>query len=152
MSGQLAVAAGLTAVVLAALLSLALILRRTVITRRGGVVECALRHGAGGAWLYGLAEYRGGQLWWHRSLSLRLRPHAAFDRSQLAVLRSRPAKPGEDARLGPGVVIVECEGLLRHRGGPPARCTVEMAMSGAALTGLLAWLEASPIYRIRRAS
>ena len=151
MSGQLALAAGLIAV-LAALLCLALILRRAVITRRGGVVECALRHGAAGAWLYGLAEYRGGQLWWHRSLSLRLRPHAAFDRSQLAVLRSRPAGPGEDVRLGPGVVIVECEGLLRHRGGPPARRTVELAMSRAALTGLLSWLEASPIYRIRRAS
>lgn len=152
MSGQLALGAGLTAVAVAALLCGALVLRRAVITRRGGVVECALRHGAGGAWLYGLAEYRGGQLYWHRSLSLRLRPHAAFDRSQLAVLRSRPAAPGEDARLGPGVVIVQCEGLLRHRGGPPVRRAVELAMSQAALMGLLSWLEASPIYPIRRAS
>lgn len=150
MSGQLALAAGLTAVAIAALLCVALVLRRAVISRRGGVVECALRYGAGGAWLYGVAEYRGGQLYWHRSLSLRLRPHAAFDRSQLAVLRSRPAVPGEDARLGPGVVIVQCEGLLRHRGGPPARRAVELAMSKAALMGLLSWLEASPIYPIRR--
>ena len=151
MSGQLAVAAGLTAV-LVAVLCAALVLRRALITRRGGVVECALRHGAGGAWLYGLAEYRGGQLYWHRSVSFRLRPHAAFDRSQLAVLRSRPAAPREDVRLGPGVVIVQCEGLLRHRGGPPVRRSVELAMSQAALTGLLSWLEASPIYPIRRAS
>ena len=151
MSGQLAVAAGLTAVVVA-LLCVALVLRRAVITRRGGVVECALRRGTGGAWLYGLAEYRGDQLYWHRSLSLRLRPHAALDRSQLAVLRSRPAAPREDVRLGPGVVIVECQALLRHRGGPPVRQSVELAMSQSALMGLLSWLEASPIYRIRRAS
>ena len=151
MSGQLAIAAGLTAVVVA-LLCVALVLRRAVITRRGGVVECALRRGAGGAWLYGLAEYRGDQLYWHRSLSLRLRPHAALDRSQLAVLRSRPAAPREDVRLGPGVVIVECQALLRHRGGPPVRQSVELAMSQSALMGLLSWLEASPIYRIRRAS
>lgn len=152
MSGQLALAAGLTAVAVAALLCVALVLRRAAITRRGGVVECALRYGADGAWLYGVAEYRGGQLYWHRSFSLRLRPHAAFDRSQLAVLRSRPAAPGEDARLGPSVVIVQCEGLLRHRGGPPVRRAVELAMSKAALMGLLSWLEASPIYPIRRAS
>ena len=152
MSGQLADVAGLIAVVVAALLCVALVLRRAIITRRGGVIECALRDGRDGAWLYGLAEYRGDQLYWHRSLSLRLRPHAAFDRSQLAVLRSRPAEPGEDARLGPDVVIVQCEGVLRRRGGPPARRGVELAMSQAALMGLLAWLEASPIYPIRRAS
>lgn len=123
-----------------------------VISRRGGVVECALRHGDNGAWLHGLAEYRGGQLYWHRSLSLRLRPHAAFDRSQIAVLGTRPAGPGEDVRLGPGLVIVACEAILRHRGGPPARRAVELAMSQAALMGLLSWLEASPVYPIRRAS
>jgi Protein of unknown function (DUF2550) len=151
-SGQLAIAAGLSAVAIAAAACLALVLRRVVISRRGGVVECALRQGADGAWLHGLAEYRGGQLYWHRSLSLRLRPHAAFDRSQLAVLRSRPAAPGEAVRLGPGLVIVQCEAILRHRGGPPVRRAVELAMSRAALTGLLSWLEASPVYPIRRAS
>ena len=146
MSGQLALAAGLTAVVLAAALCAALVLRRVLISRRGGVVECALRHGEGGSWRHGLAEYRGGQLYWHRALSLRLRPHADFDRSQLA------AAPAEDVRLGPGVVIVQCEGLFRHRGRPPARHAVELAMTQAALMGLLSWLEASPIYPIRRAS
>jgi Protein of unknown function (DUF2550) len=151
-SGQLAIAAGLTAAAVVVAACLALVLRRVVISRRGGVVECALRHGGDGAWLHGLAEYRGGQLYWHRSLSLRLRPHAAFERSQLAVLRSRPPASGEDVRLGPGVVIVECEAILRHRGGPPARRAVELAMSPAALMGLLSWLEASPVYPIRRAS
>ena len=116
------------------------------------MIECALRHGGSAPWRHGLAEYRRGQLYWHRALSLRLRPHAAFERSQLAVLRSRPAAAREDVRLGPGMIIVQCEGMLRHRGSPPERRAVELAMSEAALTGLLSWLEASPIYPIRRAS
>jgi Protein of unknown function (DUF2550) len=151
-SGQLALAAGLTAVVVLLGLGAALVLRRAVISRRGGVVECALRHNPGAPWQHGLAEYRGDQLYWHRAGSLRFRPHAAFDRSQLSVLRSRPAAPDEDVRLGPGAVVVQCEGLIRHRGRPAERRVVELAMSEAARTGLLSWLEASPIYPIRRAS
>jgi hypothetical protein len=151
-SGQLALAAGLTVAAVLIALAAALVIRRMVISRRGGIVECALRHDGKSQWRQGLAEYRGGQLYWHRSLSLRLRPHAAFDRSQLAVLRSRPADHGEAVRLGPGMVIVQCQGLLRHRGRAAERRNVELAMSQAALTGLLSWLEASPIYPIWRAS
>jgi hypothetical protein len=151
-SDQLASAAGLTVVAVLIVLLAALLIRRMVISRRGGIVECALRHDGGSQWRQGLAEYRGGQLYWHRLLSLRLRPHAAFDRSQLAVLRSRPADRGEELRLGPGMVIVQCQALLRHRGHAPERRTVELALSESALTGLLSWLEASPIYPIWRAS
>jgi hypothetical protein len=50
------------------------------------------------------------------------------------------------------MVIVQCQGLLRHRGRAAERRNVELAMSQAALTGLLYWLEASPIYPIWRAS
>jgi hypothetical protein len=151
-SGQLASAAGLAAVAVLLALAVALVVRRMVISRRGGIVECALRHDGKSQWRHGLAEYRGGQLYWHQLLSLRLRPDAAFDRSQLAVLRSRPAEPGEEIRLGPGMVIVQCQGLLRHRGHAAERRNVELAMSESALTGLLSWLEASPIYPIWRAS
>jgi hypothetical protein len=154
-SGQLAVAAGLiTAAVLAALLAalgVALVLRRALISHRGGVVECALRHGAGEPWRHGMAEYRGSQLNWHRAMSLRLRPHAAFDRSQLTLLSSRKATPA-DVQLGPGTVVVECQSVVRHRGHAPDRRCVELAMSDDALMGLLSWLEASPIYPIRRVS
>lgn len=152
MSGQLALAAGLTAVAVVLALAVALVLRRMIISRRGGIVECALRHDGKSQWRQGLAEYRGGQLYWHRLLSLRLRPHAAFDRSQLSVLRSRPADHREEVRLGPGMVIVQCQALLRHRGHPPERRNVELALSQSALTGLLSWLEASPIYPIWRSS
>lgn len=151
MSGQLAVAAGLTAVAVVVLLCAALVLRRILIRHRGGVIECALRYEAGRRWLHGLAEYRGGQLYWHRSMSLRLRPHAAFDRSELAVMSRRQPVRAEDATLGPGVVVVRCEGLVRHRGHPADRRVVELAMPQAALTGLKSWLESSPIWPIRRA-
>lgn len=151
MTGQLVIAAGLTAVSVLVLLSVVVVLRRTLISRRGGVIECALRHHGGAPWQHGLAEYRGGQLYWHRSMSLRLRPHAAFDRGELAVLSSRRPAPGEDTRLGPGMVVVRCEGMVRHRGRQAERRTVELAMAPAAFMGLLSWLESSPIWPIRRA-
>jgi hypothetical protein len=154
-SGQLSVAAGLIAVVVAiaalAALGVALVLRRVLISHRGGVVECALRLSPAGPWRHGMAEYRGAQLNWHRAMSLRLRPHAAFDRSQLAVLSSRKATP-EEVQLGPGTVVVECQAVVKHRGHAPDRRVVELAMSHDALMGLLSWLEASPIYPIRRVS
>jgi hypothetical protein len=142
---------GLTGLALLVLLAAVLILRRVVISRRGGVVECALRHSADAPWRQGLAEYRRGQLYWHRANSMRLRPHAVFDRSQLAVVASRPAAPAEDIRLGPGMVVLQCEGIVRHRGRPADQRIVQLAMSQAALTGLLSWLEASPTYLARRA-
>jgi hypothetical protein len=160
-SGQLAAAAGLTAAgtlafaasagaaAVAVLLAVSLVLRRTLISRRGGVIECALRHHPGAPWQHGLAEYRAGQLYWHRSMSLRLRPHAAFDRSELAVMSSRPPARAEDIRLGPGMVVVACQGMVRHRGRPAEHRAVELAMSREALMGLLSWLESSPIWSIR---
>jgi hypothetical protein len=151
MSGQLAIAAGPIAVCVLALLCAGLVLRRVLISRRGGVIECALRYQAGAPWRQGLAEYRAGQLYWHRSMSLRLRPHAAFDRSELAVMSRRQPVQAEDVRLGPGMVVVRCEGMVRHRGHPAQRREVELAMPQAALMGLLSWLESSPIWPIRRA-
>jgi Protein of unknown function (DUF2550) len=151
-SGQLALAVGLIALVLLIALTAVVVLRRSLISRRGGIIECWLRHAPGEPWLQGLAEYRRGQLYWHRSMSLRLRPHAAFDRSQLAVLDSRPATPAEHSALGSGLVVLRCQALVRHRGRPADQRVVELGMSRAAFTGLLSWLESSPIYPIRRAS
>jgi Protein of unknown function (DUF2550) len=151
-SGQLALAIALTVAALLVAASFVLVLRRALITRRDGIVECWLRRGPGGSWLHGLAEYRGAQLCWHRSLSLRLRPHAVFDRSDLRILSSRPATGPDRTRLGPGMVIAQCEIRERRPGQPAGRRVVELAMTPAALTGCLSWLEASPIYPIRRAS
>jgi hypothetical protein len=134
-----------------------LILRRRVITRRGGVVECCLRSRASGQWQHGLAEYRSGELYWHRSLSLRVRPHAAFDRRGLVVTSSRPAGSGESDWLGPGTMIVTCQApeSAARPGRSNQRSTsdvIELAMSQGALTGYLAWLEAAPASYLSLAS
>jgi hypothetical protein len=135
-----------------------LVLRRRVIAGRGGIVECCLRLTASARWQHGLAEYRRGQLYWHRSLSLRLRPHAAFGRRDLVVTGSRPASVRDPDWLGPGTMIVTCRAQLvgpgphnavspgtRQRADHLASASViELAMSQAALTGYLAWLEAAP--------
>ena len=150
MSGQLTLAVGLILIALL-LASGGLVTRWVLIIRRGGVVECALRYGAGTPWRHGLAEYQPGQLSWYRSLSPRLRANASFDRAELQILRSRTPSAAEATRLGPGVIIAECSfGSPRAAGGKPAtRRLVELAMSEAALTGLLAWLESSPQFYLR---
>jgi hypothetical protein len=158
MSGQLVLALAQIALALVVAAAAGLVLRRRAIARRGGIVECCLRSPASGRWQHGLAEYRSAQLYWHRSLSLRVRPHAAFDRRDLVVTGSRPAEAGDPAWLGPGTRIVTCRAPLagprlpggaspgtRQRAGHLASGRViELGMSQAALTGYLAWLEAAP--------
>jgi hypothetical protein len=150
-SGQLADVAGLTVACVLVILAAALVLRRMLISRRGGVIVCALRLQPSAPWRHGLAEYRDDQLRWHRAMSLRLRPHAAFDRSDLALLGTRPPVRAEDIVLGPGLVIASVQGRLRHRGRPAGLRTVELAMPPPALMGLSSWLESSPVWPIRRA-
>lgn len=132
--------------------AVALAFRRALIGRGGGVVECGMRTGAGNSWRLGLAAYRPGELCWYRAFGFRLRPDEAFDRRELWILRSRPAWPAETASLGPGMLIVECnagpvpaatDGRVLSPAATPPR-VVELAMSQAALTGYLAWLEAAP--------
>ncbi len=150
MSGQLVVAVTLILSAFA-VAAVALIVRQALISRRGGVVECALRRAPGAPWRHGQAEYQRGQLSWHRSLSFRLRPEVVLDRAGLRILRTRPPSAPEVAQLGPCTIIAECASLA----GPPAGARqadqrlVELAMTEAALTGLLAWLESSPQFYLR---
>jgi hypothetical protein len=154
MSAELVLALAQIVLALVVVAVAGLALRRRVIVRRGGIVECCLRSATSGRWQHGLAEYRHGQLYWHRSLSLSVRPQAAFDRRQLVVTASRPARDVDASWLGPGTMIVTCE-VQRSRTRPPralsepvgrcaAACFVDLAMSQAALTGFLAWREAAP--------
>jgi hypothetical protein len=150
-TGQIAIAVAL--VLIGLLLAVAaLAVRRTVITRRGGVVECALRRGPESSWRHGLAEYERGRLSWHWWLSYRLRPSASFDRAELRVVRTRPLTPAEATRVGAGLVVAECRiagassSAAAGRSRPQA---FELALSDAALTGLLSWLESSPQYYLR---
>lgn len=117
-------------------------LRRVILERGGGTVECGLRRraadGSWEAWRLGVARYQRDELCWYQIFGLTLRPNAVLARRGLAVLSRRRPDPAELVGLGSDVIIVECrEGL---KTGPP----VELAMGEAALTGFLAWLEAAP--------
>ncbi|HEY7143586.1 MAG TPA: DUF2550 domain-containing protein [Streptosporangiaceae bacterium] len=111
--------------------------RRILIARGGGTVECGLRRGPDRNWRLGLAAYLPDQLDWYRAFGVRLRPDEVFDRHVLSVVSRRRAGPAEAVSLGPGTVVVEC-----YAGAELP--LVELAMSRDALTGFLAWLEATP--------
>jgi hypothetical protein len=112
--------------------------RRFLLERGGGTIDCGLRRPVGeGPWRPGLASYQRDELHWYRLFGVRLRPEAVLQRRALtAVSRRLPGSP-EAAHLGPGLIVVEC-----RVGG--SGDSVELAMSEAALTGFLAWLEAAP--------
>jgi Protein of unknown function (DUF2550) len=115
----------------------ALASRRYLLERGGGTVECGLRVPAQrGAWRLGVASYRGDELCWYGALDVRFRPEQVFHRRSLTVLSRRASLSGETSVLGPEHIVVE----LSTSGAD----NVELAMTEEALTGFLAWLEASP--------
>jgi Protein of unknown function (DUF2550) len=120
------------------LLATGIAARRFLLERGGGTVDCGLRRTAGeGAWRLGVASYQGDRLCWYHLFGVRLRPRVELERRTLSVSSRREATLAESASLGQGMVVVECKaGEDRHR--------VELAMSEAALTGFLSWLEAAP--------
>jgi hypothetical protein len=122
---------------LALLAALALAVRRFLLERGGGTVECGLRNPAvEGAWRLGVASYQRDELCWYGALGVLLRPEEVFPRRALSVISRRPSLPAEAIVLGPERIVVEvCAGPAGH---------VELAMTEQALTGFLAWLEASP--------
>jgi hypothetical protein len=122
---------------LVAVLSACLIAaRRILLDRGGGTVDCGLRR-PGGSWRLGVAAYRPDELRWYQAFGVLLTPAEVLDRATLSVLSRRHATASEAASLGDGTVVVECRGANGDG-------TVELAMSEAALTGFLAWLEAAP--------
>lgn len=138
--GRLALDAGwLLVVVLAVALACASIiaLRRTLIERGGGSVDCGLRRGQDRRWRLGLAAYQPEELRWYPVFGVRLRPKRIFARRALSVVSRRPANPVEANSLGPGTLVVECD--TGEAGG-----RIELALGEDALTGFLAWLEAAP--------
>ena len=139
MGGELALdAAWLLAafLVLAILAAAGIAVRRFLLERGGGTVECGLRKGSG-SWRLGLASYQREELRWFGIFGLSMRPHEVFPRRDLIVVSRRLPTDAEAAILGPGMIVVECR--LGEDGE-----SVELAMGEAALTGLLAWLEAAP--------
>ena len=128
--------------VLVMLAAVVLATRRFLLERGGGTVECGLRHPAGRAnWRLGVAVYQGDELCWYGALGVLLRPEQVFHRRSLTVLSRRPSLPSEANVLGAEHVVVE---LCTQPADESDEDHVELAMTEEALTGFLAWLEASP--------
>ncbi|TDC55071.1 DUF2550 family protein [Actinomadura sp. KC345] len=143
MGEQLALDAGgvlAALVLLAALLYASMAVRRRLLARGGGAVECSLRvlhpeGGAPGVWRLGIGRYKGDALHWHRVFGFRSRPRQVIHRRGLSVSNRREPDPEEAEGLLPDVSIIEVrDGDL----------SVELAMGAAAMTGFLSWLEAAP--------
>jgi hypothetical protein len=122
--------------ILAVLSACLIAARRILLDRGGGTVDCGLRR-PGGSWRLGVAAYRPDELRWYQAFGVLLTPAEVLDRATLSVMSRRHATASEAASLGDGTVVVECRGANGDG-------TVELAMSEAALTGFLAWLEAAP--------
>ncbi|MBC6458052.1 DUF2550 domain-containing protein [Actinomadura sp. HBU206391] len=171
MGEQLALDVGgvFAAILLAVVLGFLVVsVRRWLFERAGGTVECSLRtlpsggsesdaRGASkggpdgeardgseagaepdataGVWRLGLGRYKGDELHWHRIFGFRKRPRQVIHRRGLVVSNRRRPEGDEVAALVPDADIIEVR---------DGELTVELAMSGAALTGFLAWLEAAP--------
>jgi len=130
----------LAAVVLLAVLLFGLMsLRRWLLERGGGTVECSLRDLERGdqaaVWRLGIGRYQGDELQWHRIFGFRRRPRKVIHRRGLVVVNRRSPEGEETAALTADAAIIEVKN---------GDLSVELAMSPAALTGFLAWLESSP--------
>lgn len=124
--------------VIVLLYGLALVVRRRLLSRKGGTFELSLRlrdGQLGHGWVLGLGRYRGGRVEWFRIFSLWPGPKRVWLRSQMAYESQRDPEGTETFTLYAEHVVVTC----RTADGP-----VEMAMSPNALTGLQSWLESAP--------
>ena len=132
--------------ILIVLAAVVLASRRYLLERSGGTVECALRQPAGqGAWRLGVLSYQHDSLRWHGALGVPLRPEYTFHRRALSVISRQPADPSDTTALGPGRMVVEVSvGPTPDMPAPVPGENLDLAMTDQALTGFLAWLEASP--------
>src|SRR5215469_8591493 len=115
--------------------AIGLAIRRILLDRRGGTVQCGLRR-PGGTWRLGVAVYEEDELRWYDAVGVLLTTDEVLARQTLAVASRREVYPAEAALLGQGKVVVSCT-----VGEVPE--TVELAMAEDALTGFLAWLESA---------
>jgi hypothetical protein len=122
------------------------VMRRFVLLRSGGAVECYLRacgeKGRRGSWRIGFGRYGSENLGWFPILSLRPRPTAKLSRRGLVVVGRRAPGP-EDGHLPVDVTVLEI-GWSTADGGDPEEPSFEVAMGEGVLTGFLSWIESMP--------
>lgn len=120
-------------------------LRRWILVRRGGAVECYLRavgvRGRRGSWRIGFGRYGTENLGWFPIFSLRPRPTAKLSRRGLVVVGRRAPHQGEDL---PADLTVLRIGWADEDGADPHEASYEIAMNEGTLTGFLSWLESMP--------
>jgi hypothetical protein len=113
-------------------------IRRRALSRGGGTVELSLRlkdRAEGRGWVLGVGRFDGDSLQWYRVFSLAMRPRRTLSRRDLSVQARREPTGSERFALLAGAVVMEC-----HSSAGP----VDLAMGTSAVTGFLAWLEATP--------
>jgi hypothetical protein len=140
--GGLTDAGWIVAVVIAfiVLAAAALASRRYLLERSGGTVDCGLRLVSRASWRLGVLSYQHDELCWYGALGVLLRPERVFQRRALSVVSRRPAERAEAAVLGADRIVVE----VSTGAVDDTEAHAELAMTEEALTGFLAWLEASP--------
>ena len=127
-------AAGLL-LVLVLLYGVLLVLRRRLLSRHGGTFELShrtLSAPPGKGWVLGLGRYSGDNLEWFRIFTLWPWPAQVWGRSHMSYDDRREPAESERHVLYPGHVVIGCT-------TPDGE--IELAMSGASLTGFQAWLE-----------
>lgn len=147
MAGALTDAVWIFAVVLVLAIFAAAVLasRRYLLERAGGTIDCGLRIPAGsGSWRLGVLSYAHDCLYWYGALGVLLRPGHEFQRRSLTVVSRRPAESSEAITLGEDRFVIQVAVKQPAAACPPPGAIVELAMTEQALTGFLAWLEASP--------
>ena len=148
MAGALTDAVWIFAAFLVLIVTAAVVLatRRYLLERTGGTVECAMRRPAAvGNWRLGLLSFQRDELYWYGALGVLLSPEQIFQRRALTVVSRRPAALAESSALGADRIVVEVAVKPpADASGSQAGEHLEFAMSDSALTGFLAWLEASP--------
>ncbi|MDE3724793.1 DUF2550 domain-containing protein [Nocardiopsis sp. N85] len=121
------------------------LLRRRLLLRRGGTVECHLRspgmRGRRGSWRIGLCRYGSENLGWFPAFSIRPRPTAELSRRGLVIVGRRSPEPAE--HLPSDVTVVQV-GWAAQDGREPKTAEMEIAMNDATLTGFLSWMESMP--------
>lgn len=126
-----------------------LIARRNYLLRGSGGISLATRtavggrsaagggwttRGSRGGWSLGVGRFIGDELRWYRLFGLGIRPRFVLHRSEIELTSRRPPHGTEVYSLPAGAVILEC----RH-----GAQRLELAVVGAAATGLSSWLESA---------
>jgi hypothetical protein len=115
--------------------------RRRWLSRQGGTFDCSARletETPNRGWVLGVARYSGDWLDWHRVFGFSLSPRLRFHRAATTIADQRPPSAKEMLSLYEGQRVVS----LVHASGDTG--TVEIALGGQELTGLLSWLEGAP--------